>query len=128
MCETLKNREIIDEISQKTNIRKYEKCLSDIYLCRIILYDYLFGRGLAKGKFKDAVLKHKTALKSELARIKVKKNVSSNKELLNSGDKNTNLPKYIRVNTLKSNCEEVVKHFQRDGYKYIFQQSDNYEK
>lgn len=52
------------------------------FVAYVMIYDLLFGHGIhCKGNYRDAVLRNKTRLNSELAKIKVKLKVSSNKEL-----------------------------------------------
>ena len=46
VCETLKYRPIIDEILNETKIRQQENNLDNIYLAEVLVYDFLFGKGI----------------------------------------------------------------------------------
>lgn len=49
------------------------------------MYDLLFGKGLqCGGHWKATILAHRARLQAELAKLKVKKKVSSNRDLLTS--------------------------------------------
>jgi hypothetical protein len=52
-------------------------------LLYVVLYDFLFGQGIrGGGAVKRAVTENKTALRAALARLKVRRKVASNAELL----------------------------------------------
>lgn len=65
-----------------------EKKIMSLNLALVLVHDLLFARGIqaGDGSVKQAVLRHKTRLRSELQRIKIKRGVSSNLELANNGD------------------------------------------
>jgi len=37
------------------------------------------------------------------------------------------LPRYVRINTLKSSAADVVEHFRKDGYRHISLSDSNFE-
>ncbi len=47
MCETLKYRCIIDEILKETKLQQLETNLSDVHLVELLVYDFLFGKGIS---------------------------------------------------------------------------------
>ncbi|XP_033113580.1 probable 28S rRNA (cytosine-C(5))-methyltransferase [Anneissia japonica] len=118
--ETLKYASIIDEILKCTRLLELEKCLSQS-LAQIYLYELLFGKGLhGNKKAVKAVLRHKTSLNAALARLKIKAKVSRNEDLLAEEVKMSKvIPRYVRVNTLKTSMDDVIQHFTAIGYKCI---------
>ncbi|ORX86913.1 S-adenosyl-L-methionine-dependent methyltransferase [Anaeromyces robustus] len=118
--ETLKYKPIITEIIEKSQILKNEKKLSKS-LAIILIYDLLFGH--AKN-FKNAPVfqkimnKNKARLNAELVKIKIRNKAINNEDLLPEEIKNPFiLPRYVRVNLLKSTVDKVVNYFQKnDGY------------
>ncbi|KAH0623183.1 hypothetical protein JD844_031228 [Phrynosoma platyrhinos] len=92
-------------------------------LARVLVYELLFGKGLRGGGGGGSgalVLKHRARLQAELARLKVQKKVSRNQDLLERGSPPSLalLPRYARVNALKTRVEHVVDYFKRQGYAY----------
>ncbi|KAL7987103.1 hypothetical protein Chor_006022 [Crotalus horridus] len=88
----------------------------------VLVYDLLIGKGLrGGGRGKALVLKHHARLQAELARLKVQKKVSRNEDLLppaGDSDKALQMPRYVRVNLLKTCVDDVVDYFKRQGYSY----------
>lgn len=117
VCETQKYSSVLQEIINSTKLLKETKlrihlakvnsstlpvaceahacvdqCITEVSLCaqQVLVYDLLIGRGLkCGGAWKTVMLKHRSRLQSALARIKVKKNVSRNQDLLPSGSQQT---------------------------------------
>jgi putative methyltransferase len=49
----------------------------------LLLHDFLFGKGIqCGGPLKQAVMKHKTRLKAELTRIKMRRGAIKDEELI----------------------------------------------
>jgi len=46
VCETLKYSMLIQKILDKTGLQNLEKSLQETSLVKVLLYDFLFGRGL----------------------------------------------------------------------------------
>uniref|UniRef100_A0A8C8SBP1 28S rRNA (cytosine-C(5))-methyltransferase n=1 Tax=Pelusios castaneus TaxID=367368 RepID=A0A8C8SBP1_9SAUR len=92
-------------------------------LLQVLVYDLLFGKGLkCGGRWKVLVLKHRARLQAELARLKVRKKVSCNDDLLTPTEGSiqaSQVPRYVRVNTLKTCMDDVVDYFKRQGYSYL---------
>lgn len=98
------------------------------------LYDLLLGKQTIQGggQLKKAIMQHKNALVTQLARMKIKAGVQSNEELLplelrsagvlepravlmltvSSGQ----VPRFARVNRLKATTTEIINRFQREGF------------
>jgi putative methyltransferase len=71
----------IQSVIEKSEILKRESRLP-YFVAFVMIYDLLFGRGIhCKGHYRDALMRSKTRLHSELVKIKVKQKVKSNKEL-----------------------------------------------
>ncbi|XP_053501225.1 probable 28S rRNA (cytosine-C(5))-methyltransferase isoform X2 [Ictalurus furcatus] len=95
---------------------------SDLEKAWVLVYDLLIGQGLkCGGSWKAMMLKHRSRLQAALARIKVKRKVSRNQDLLPPNVQRNNdvdIPRYVRVNTLKTTVEDVIDYLKRDGFSY----------
>ncbi|XP_060703724.1 probable 28S rRNA (cytosine-C(5))-methyltransferase [Hemiscyllium ocellatum] len=124
VCETLKYTSVLNEIITTSDLLKKEKKLQ-MNVAKVLVYDFLFGKGLkCGGTWKVLIMKHRSQLKSALARLKVKRKVSRNEDLIEtkvSSKEAYQLPRYVRVNLLKSNTEDVIDYFKREGYTYLGQ-------
>lgn len=134
------DKQVLDTIIQAAHMLKQEKkvliylflilkCQLSPFLAQVLVYELLFGkRDLQKvgGKYTKMIMKHKTRLVAELARIKIKKKVHRNEDLIPESIRNAVvLPRYIRVNTLNATVEEVVNEFKAKGYQMVdFDQAD----
>ncbi|XP_063059271.1 probable 28S rRNA (cytosine-C(5))-methyltransferase [Engraulis encrasicolus] len=119
VCETQKYSSVIQEIIDTTKLLKETKLR--ISLAKVLVYDLLFGQGLkCGGNWKTMMLKQRSRLQAALARMKVKQKVSRNEDLLPANVKNAGdqLPRYVRVNTLKTTQEDVIDYFKREGFGY----------
>eukprot|EP00061_Rhincodon_typus_P018556 g47770.t1 len=123
VCETLKYTSVLNEIIGTTDLLKEKKLQMNV--AKVLVYDLLFGKGLkCGGSWKALIMKHRSQLKSALARLKVKRKVSRNEDLIEtkaSSKEACQLPRYVRVNLLKSNTEDVIDYFKREGYTYLGQ-------
>ncbi|XP_071511463.1 28S rRNA (cytosine-C(5))-methyltransferase-like [Diadema antillarum] len=119
VCESLRYGSVIDKILENTAFLQKVPWMSR-ELALVLLYDFLFGKkltGVCSGKYRKAVVKQKTELKGELQRLKEEKGVQNSRDLLPSDMKDEILiPRYVRVNLLKTSVDEVVDHFIRAGY------------
>ncbi|XP_069766776.1 28S rRNA (cytosine-C(5))-methyltransferase [Narcine bancroftii] len=127
VCETLRYASVLEEIIGMTDLLKKEKKLQ-INVAKVLVYDLLFGKGLkCGGNWKVLMMKHRSQLKSALARLKVKRKVCNNEDLIESktsGTKDYQLPRYVRVNLLKTSVEDVIDYFKREDYAYLGQATD----
>ncbi|NXN37379.1 NSUN5 methyltransferase, partial [Rhinoptilus africanus] len=93
-------------------------------LPQVLVYDLLFGKGLkCGGRWKALARRHRARLEAELARLKVRQKVSRNEDLLAPGQAASpaasQVPRYVRVNTLKTCVDDVIDFFKRQGYSYL---------
>ncbi|NWH81454.1 NSUN5 methyltransferase, partial [Piaya cayana] len=91
-------------------------------LPQVLVYDLLFGKGLrCGGRWKALVWRHRARLEAELARMKVQQKVSRNEDLLvpSASTDAPQVPRYVRVNTLKTCVDDVIDFFKRQGYSYL---------
>lgn len=125
VCETQKFSAILEEIIESTRLLKQTKLRMP--LAKVLVYDLLLGQGLkCGGSWKAVIMKHRSRLQAALARMKVKQKVSKNDDLLPDCVKRPaadQLPRYVRVNTLKTTVEDVVDYMKRDGLFYLGQAS-----
>ncbi|KAI8991385.1 S-adenosyl-L-methionine-dependent methyltransferase [Mycotypha africana] len=120
VCETLKYKQVLNEIIDASKICVIEKKLKRS-LAMVLIHDLLFTkRGITVRNdvpLKQCVIRHQTRLKSELTKIKVKRGVSSNEDLVSQKVKDAILiPRYARVNEHKTTVEKAVESFQKEGY------------
>jgi len=52
--ETVKYSNVLQQILTSSNLQSLEKCLKDVHLTKILMYDALFGNGI-KGSGKQEV-------------------------------------------------------------------------
>eukprot|EP01132_Coremiostelium_polycephalum_P010820 gene10820-13257_t len=120
VCETLKYKEIIDEIIELTPLIKKEKLKYSLLI--VMIYELLFSQQQSikgGGKDKKIVLNFKNQLSTALARLKIKKKVSENIDLLPEHIRNpVVLPRYVRINTIAKNSsiDKAIKTFKDEGY------------
>lgn len=125
VCETQKFSSVLQEIIESTKLLKQTKLR--MHMAMVLVYDLVIGQGLkCGGSWKTMMMKHRPRLQAALARMKVKQKVSKNEDLLPDRLKvlpGGRLPRYVRVNTLKTNVEDVVDYLKRDGLTYLGQAS-----
>lgn len=121
VCETQKFSSILQEIIESTKLLKQTKL--KMPLAKVLVYDLLMGQGLkCGGSWKAIMMKHRARMQAVLARMKVKQKVSRNQDLLPAGvlqPAGEQLPRYVRVNTLKTTVEDTVDYLKRDGFTYL---------
>lgn len=125
VCETQKFSSILGEIIESTKLLKQTKLR--MHLAKVLVYDLLIGQGVkCGGSWKTMMMKHRPRLQAALARMKVKQKVSRNEDLLPVSEQQLamdQLPRYVRVNTLKTTMEDVVDYLKREGLSYVGQAS-----
>ncbi|XP_073326279.1 28S rRNA (cytosine-C(5))-methyltransferase [Pagrus major] len=125
VCETQKFSSVLQEIIESTKLLKQTKLR--MHMAMVLVHDLVIGQGLkCGGSWKTMMMKHRPRLQAALARMKVKKKVCKNEDLLPDGLKvlaGDRLPRYVRVNTLKTTVEDVVDYAKRDGLSYLGQAS-----
>ncbi|NXD70551.1 NSUN5 methyltransferase, partial [Eolophus roseicapillus] len=123
VSETLRYSAVLEELLAGAALLQAEKKLSP-QLAKVLVYDLLFGKGLkCGGRWKALARRHRARLEAELARLKVRQKVSRNEDLLApaqaGGPGASQVPRYVRVNTLKTCVDDVIDFFKREGYSYL---------
>ncbi|NXU52948.1 NSUN5 methyltransferase, partial [Turnix velox] len=121
VSETLRHSAVLERLLASAALLQAEKKLPP-QLAKVLVYDLLFGKGLkCGGRWKALARRHRPRLEAELARLKVQRKVSSNEELLAQagGPAASQVPRYVRVNTLKTCVDDVIDFFKRQGYSYL---------
>ncbi|XP_034027602.1 probable 28S rRNA (cytosine-C(5))-methyltransferase [Thalassophryne amazonica] len=121
VCQTHKYSSVLQEIIESSRLLKHTKL--KLHLAKVLVFDLLLGPGLkCGGSWKTLMMKHRPRLQAELVRIKVKHKVSRNEDLLPIQVlPDHHLPRYVRVNTLKTTMEDAVDYLKRDGFCYLGQ-------
>lgn len=123
VCETQRYAAVLDAVIERAGLLRAEKKLRP-HLAQVLVYELLLGRGFrgaGGGRWKQVLSRHQARLKAELARLKVQRGVSRNEDLLDAGSKPggaAQVPRFVRVNTLKTCCEDAVDYFKRQGFTY----------
>ncbi|NWU73319.1 NSUN5 methyltransferase, partial [Pterocles burchelli] len=125
VSETLRYSPVLEKLLAGAALLQAEKKLPP-QLAKVLVYDLLFGKGLkCGGRWKLVARRHRARLEAELARLKVQRKVSRNEDLLApaqaAGPGAPQVPRYVRVNTLKTCVDDVIDFFKRQGYSYLGQ-------
>ncbi|XP_015736354.1 probable 28S rRNA (cytosine-C(5))-methyltransferase [Coturnix japonica] len=123
VAETLRYGPVLDALLDGAEMLRVEKKLP-LPLAKVLVYDLLFGKGLkCGGRWKALARRHRARLEAELARLKVRRGVSSNEQLLQpesgTGPEAPQVPRYVRVNVLKTRVDDVVEFFKRQGFAFL---------
>ncbi|NXK89324.1 NSUN5 methyltransferase, partial [Formicarius rufipectus] len=123
VSETLRYAPVLEKLLDGAALLQAEKKLQP-QLAKVLVYDLLFGKGLkCGGRWKALARRHRARLEAELARLKVRHKVSRNEDLLAPAQVASaaaaQVPRYVRVNTLKTCVEDVIDFFKRQGYSYL---------
>ncbi|NWU09106.1 NSUN5 methyltransferase, partial [Cephalopterus ornatus] len=122
VSETLRYAPVLEKLLDGAALRQAEKKLPP-QLAKVLVYDLLFGKGLkCGGRWKALARRHRARLEAELARLKVRHKVSRNEDLLapeQASPAASQVPRYVRVNTLKTCVDDVIDFFKRQGYSYL---------
>ncbi|NWX42025.1 NSUN5 methyltransferase, partial [Steatornis caripensis] len=123
VSETLRYSPVLEKLLAGAALLQAEKKLPP-QLAKVLVYDLLFGKGLkCGGRWKVLARRHRARLEAELARLKVQQKVSRNEDLLAPAQAASpgasQVPRYVRVNTLKTCVDDVIDFFKRQGYSYL---------
>lgn len=120
VIETLKYKSVLSDVIQASKLLAEEKKkINSLNLALVLVHDTLLANGIqaGDGPIKQAILRHKTRLKSELQRIKIKRGVKSDLELAQtSDDRAAKIPRYVRVNTSIWSTEEAISFYTKRGF------------
>ncbi|XP_030156145.1 28S rRNA (cytosine-C(5))-methyltransferase isoform X3 [Lynx canadensis] len=123
VCETQRYSSVLDAVITSAGLLRAEKKLRP-HLAKVLVYELLLGKGFkggSGGRWKPLLDRHQARLKAELARLKVHRGVSKNEDLLQVESKPgpaSQVPRFVRVNTLKTCCDDAVDYFKRQGFSY----------
>ncbi|XP_029805824.1 probable 28S rRNA (cytosine-C(5))-methyltransferase isoform X2 [Suricata suricatta] len=123
VCETQRYSSVLDAVIASAGLLRAEKKLRP-HLAKVLVYELLMGKGFkggGGGRWKPLLDRHRARLKAELARLKVHRGVSKNEDLLQVESKPgpaSQVPRFVRVNTLKSCPDDAVDYFKRQGFSY----------
>ncbi|NWQ96526.1 NSUN5 methyltransferase, partial [Burhinus bistriatus] len=123
VSETLRYSPVLEKLLAGAALLQAEKKLPP-QLAKVLVYDLLFGKGLkCGGRWKALARRHRARLEAELARLKVQQKVSRNEDLLAPAQAASpgasQVPRYVRVNTLKTCVDDVIDFFKRQGFSYL---------
>ncbi|KAI7891508.1 S-adenosyl-L-methionine-dependent methyltransferase [Mucor mucedo] len=123
VCETLKYKQVLNELIDKSKICEVEKKLKRS-LALVLIHDLMFTkRGITVRNdvpLKQCVTRHHARLKSELIKIKIKRGATSDEDLVSQKVKDAvHIPRYARVNEHKLTVGKAIKSFQNEGYTLI---------
>nr|XP_055195611.1 28S rRNA (cytosine-C(5))-methyltransferase isoform X2 [Nyctereutes procyonoides] len=127
VCETQRYSAVLDAVIASAGLLRAEKKLRP-HLAKVLVYELLLGRGFrgGGGRWKPLLDRHQARLKAELARLKVQRRVSRNEDLLQVGSRPgaaSQVPRFVRVNTLKTSSDDAIDYFKRQGFSYQGQAS-----
>jgi len=101
------------------NLLKEERKITSHNLALVLVHDLLLSGGVqaGDGPVKQALLRHKTRLRSEFQRVKIRRGAKSDSELALGDDvRAARIPRYVRINSLKWSIDDAIKSFQMGGY------------
>ncbi|XP_044089542.1 28S rRNA (cytosine-C(5))-methyltransferase isoform X1 [Neovison vison] len=122
VCETQRYSAVLDAVIAGAGLLRAEKKLRP-HLAKVLVYELLLGKGFrgGGGRWRPLLERHQARLKAELARLKVQRRVSRNEDLLQVGSRPgtaSQVPRFVRVNTLKTSPDDAVDYFKRQGFSY----------
>ncbi|KAJ2710585.1 hypothetical protein H4R19_003677 [Coemansia spiralis] len=128
VCQTLKYSSVLGEVLDRCAVG--DLAMLDRRLLLLLAHDLLLTRGGlqhagANPKLNAQFRQHAAQLRAELERIKQERGVTNDDDLVPAGLRDE-VPtfRYVRVNLLAASVDEVVGHFERDGYRLIDAERD----
>lgn len=107
VSETLKYKALLTSVIKASGLLTQEKRLK-MDIAQLMVHDLLLSKSgrinAGKSPLKEAVLRHKTRLKAELVKYKVKHKIKDTKEVL--GEEDYTPVRWIRINTLRAKPDE----------------------
>lgn len=116
VSQTLRFSKVLETVVKRTKLLKNNRLLwNDEMLARVLLYDFMIGPGLYKpGRLKVVMGKNKEIITSEFDRLLTAYGVNEYSELPCSTTEA--LPRYVRVNLIKTSMDEVINSFLNEGW------------
>ncbi|KAG1683057.1 putative 28S rRNA (cytosine-C(5))-methyltransferase [Nymphon striatum] len=110
--QTLKYRHVINRVAEKINLFEHEPRLDQV-IAQLLIYELLYSKkkGL-KGESKAvvAILNHENSIREAFDSL------DESKDCVNVTKA---LPRYVRVNTLKSTVEDVINSLADEGFQQV---------
>ncbi|KAF8529826.1 williams-Beuren syndrome critical region protein 20 copy A [Gautieria morchelliformis] len=124
VIETLKYKHALSDIIGSSSLLDQErKYISSRHLAMLLVHDLLMARGgiqASDGPTKQAIMRHKTRLQAELVKLKVKRGVKLNHELISENDSRASqIPRYVRVNTARWTTKEAIVYLTSNGFSRV---------
>lgn len=120
VVETAKYKEILEEVIAATNLKKDFKTLRISWqMLLVMVYELLFGNEkiIGSGRLKKDLLRYESGLRAHVARLCIRKGVSTYKDLLPEHLRTqSQIPRYARVNTAWARVDDVATFFTSQGY------------
>lgn len=108
VSSTVNHKSVLSAVINASGLLRAERRLSEP-IAMLMVHDLLFTKSgrinASKGPLKEAVLRHRTRLKAELVKYKVKHNIDKLEKITKT---DVTPVRWIRVNTLKATQEEVL--------------------
>ncbi|TIA87533.1 hypothetical protein E3P99_03117 [Wallemia hederae] len=121
VVETLKYQDVLKQLIEITDLLSKERKAikfakpqgNPIFLVMVLLHDLLFSKRQAieagQGPIKDAILRHKTRLRGELTKLRVRAGVTTNEELGRKAESAAELiPRYVRINSNRISLDDAI--------------------
>ncbi|CAN6611498.1 25S rRNA (cytosine(2278)-C(5))-methyltransferase [Trichomonascus vanleenenianus] len=109
VSETIKYKSLLSDVIKASGILKTEKRLTKP-IALLMVHDLLLSKSgrinCGKNPSKDAVLRHKTRLKAELVKYKVKHKTASNETFAKDNDESP--IRWIRINPINTDATEIT--------------------
>ncbi|KAL3861136.1 hypothetical protein ACJMK2_007205 [Sinanodonta woodiana] len=133
-CECLKFRDVLDKILEGSGLLEKEKKFfqGDIILARVLLYEFLLGKGVQHaGKYRMCIMGHRKEINSSMRKILDKQGVRSLRDVVynhcpDNAATGKTLPKYVRINLIKTDTNTVIENFKQNGWKLLKYQPSNF--
>ncbi|KAI9345555.1 S-adenosyl-L-methionine-dependent methyltransferase [Obelidium mucronatum] len=122
VCQVLKYKEPISTIISNSGMVPSASKGKKVSVYLVLVYELLFGKGFksAPSQLRSLVAPHKPRLLGELGKLKAKKRVQKNEDLIPDHIRNAIvLPRFARVNTLITTMEDVLSALKKIGYTHI---------
>ncbi|KAJ7739302.1 S-adenosyl-L-methionine-dependent methyltransferase [Mycena olivaceomarginata] len=120
VIETLKFKSVLADVIAQAQLMKAErKKVTSLNLALVLVHDVLLAGGIqaGDGPIKQAVLRHKTRLRGEFQKLKIRRGATSDAELAQTGDaRAAQIPRYVRVNTTMWSLADAVKYLTAQGF------------
>lgn len=130
VCESLKHSHILLHIAQALKILEDKPygLFGNMALLQVLLYDIIFGKGIHKSRrFKNTMRKYRQRIREYTEYLTKEKGLNCVQDLLFIRNLTvTSIPKYVRVNRLKTRMKDACKQFKEDGYRRLHRKGKDY--